>query len=31
MLHDEDVLEAEGWHARLDATRWFVFGSATPT
>ncbi len=24
------LLEAEGWDSRIDATRWFIFGSATP-
>ena len=27
----QSLLEAEGWHADLDATRWFLFGSARPT
>ena len=26
----EGLLGAEGWHASIDATRWFLFGSATP-
>jgi SAM-dependent methyltransferase len=26
----EKLVEAEGWHAEFDATRWFVFGSARP-
>jgi SAM-dependent methyltransferase len=26
----ETLLEAEGWQAEFDATRWFVFGSARP-
>ena len=24
------LIEAEGWRADIDATRWFVFGSAEP-
>lgn len=24
------LVEAEGWHAEFDATRWFIFGSARP-
>jgi hypothetical protein len=24
----EALVEAEGWHAEFDATRWFIFGSA---
>jgi SAM-dependent methyltransferase len=26
----EGLVEAEGWHAEFDATRWFIFGSAQP-
>jgi SAM-dependent methyltransferase len=26
----EALVEAEGWHAELDATRWFIFGAARP-
>jgi hypothetical protein len=25
------LLEAEGWHADIDATQWFIFGSAQPS
>ena len=27
----ETLIEAEGWGADIDATRWFIFGSAAPT
>ena len=26
----EQLIGAEGWHASIDATRWFLFGSARP-
>lgn len=26
----ETLVEANGWHAEIDATRWFIFGSARP-
>ncbi len=26
----QDLLEADSWHAEIDATRWFIFGSARP-
>lgn len=26
----QSLIEAEGWHADIGATRWFVFGSASP-
>jgi ubiquinone/menaquinone biosynthesis C-methylase UbiE len=27
----QSLIEAEGWHADIQATRWFVYGSAEPT
>jgi demethylmenaquinone methyltransferase/2-methoxy-6-polyprenyl-1,4-benzoquinol methylase len=27
----DSLLEAEGWHADIDATQWFIFGSAQPS
>ena len=27
----ESLIEAEGWEADIDSTRWFIFGSARPT
>lgn len=26
----EQLIEAEGWSAQIDATRWFIFGTASP-
>jgi demethylmenaquinone methyltransferase/2-methoxy-6-polyprenyl-1,4-benzoquinol methylase len=26
----QELLGAEGWHAQIDATRWFIFGSTRP-
>jgi hypothetical protein len=26
----QPLIEAEGWHAHIDTTRWFIFGSAQP-
>jgi len=26
----QSLIEAEGWHAQIDATRWFIHGRAEP-